>query len=72
MERPTPEQLSLAEAKARLRAAARGNSALAWLSTYPREGVLAAFVLGVVVGTFPAARAALASGIVALLKRPRP
>jgi hypothetical protein len=39
--------------------------------SHPKEGVLAAFILGFIVGMSPTARDAFASGMVALLKRAR-
>jgi hypothetical protein len=71
MVRQATQPLKPQEAKARLRAAAREGQALAWASNHPKEGVLAAFILGVIVGTSPAARDALASAMVTLLKRLR-
>jgi hypothetical protein len=71
MERKATQPLNPEEAKARLRAAATGGQALSWMSSYPKEGVLAAFILGFIVGTSPTAGKALASGMVALLKRSR-
>jgi hypothetical protein len=71
MERKATQPLNLAEAKARLRAAATGGTAFSWVRSYPKEGVLAAFILGFIVGMSPTAREALASGMVALLKRSR-
>jgi hypothetical protein len=71
MERKATQLLSPEEAKARLRTVATGGQALSWVWSYPREGVLAAFILGFILGISPTAREALASGTVALLKRSR-
>jgi hypothetical protein len=72
MERQATQPLKPREAKARLRAAARPGQALAWAWTHPKEGVLAAFILGFFVGTSPPLRDAFASGLVALLRGFRP
>jgi hypothetical protein len=72
MERQRTQPLNPEEAKARLRAAAAGSKGFSWAWSYPKEGVLAAFILGFIVGTSPTAREALASGMLALLKRSRP
>jgi hypothetical protein len=72
MERKAIEPLSREAAKARVRAAADGAEALSWVYSHPKEAALAAFIIGVIVGTSPTAREALVSGIVALLKRSRP
>jgi hypothetical protein len=71
MERKATEPLSPEDAKARLRTAATGGQALSWVRNYPKEGVLAAFILGFIIGTSSTASKALASGLVALLKRSR-
>jgi hypothetical protein len=71
MERKATQPLNPEDAKARLRAAATGGQVLSWVWSYPREGILAAFILGFIVGISPTAREALASGMVALLKRSR-
>jgi hypothetical protein len=71
MDRKATQPLNSDEAKARLRAAASGGKTLSWVVSFPKEGALAAFILGFIVGTSPTARKALASGIVALLKRSR-
>ncbi len=71
MERKATQPLNPEDAKARLRAAATGGQALFWVRNYPKEGVLAAFILGLIIGTSPTASNALASGLVALLKRSR-
>jgi uncharacterized membrane protein len=71
MERKATQPLNPEDAKARLRAAATGGQVLSWMWSYPKEGVLAAFILGLILGTSATAREALASGIVALLKRSR-
>jgi hypothetical protein len=72
MERKAIEPLSREQAKVRVRAAADGANALSWVWSYPKEATLAAFIIGVIVGTSPTAREAIVSGIVALLKRSRP
>jgi hypothetical protein len=71
MERKTTQPLSPEDAKARLRAAATGGQALAWMRAYPKEGILVAFILGLIIGTSSTASQALASGLVALFKRSR-
>jgi hypothetical protein len=71
MERKATQPLSPEDAKARLRTAASGGQALSWLRSYPKEGALAAFILGFIIGTSSTASQALASGLVALLKRSR-
>jgi hypothetical protein len=71
MERQAAQPLNPEDAKARLRAAATRGQALSWVRTYPKEGMLAAFILGVLVGASSSARQALTSGLVALLKRSR-
>jgi hypothetical protein len=71
MERKATQPLNVQEAKARLREATGANQAFSWVWSYPKEGVLAAFILGFIVGMSPTAREALTSGMVALLKRPR-
>ena len=50
MERQATQPLNPEDAKARLRAAATGGQALSWVRSYPKEGVLAAFILGVIIG----------------------
>jgi hypothetical protein len=71
MERKATQPLNPQEAKVRLRAAAAGGEVLSWVWSYPKESVMAAFIIGFIVGTSPTAREALASGIAALLKRSR-
>jgi hypothetical protein len=71
MERQAAQPLNLEDAKARLRAVATGSQALSWVRSYPKEGMLAAFMLGFIIGTSSTASQALASGLVALLKRSR-
>src|SRR6266511_4352910 len=71
VERNATQPLSPEDAKARLRTAATGGLALSWVRNYPKEGVLAAFILGFIIGTSSTASKALASGLVALLKRSR-
>ena len=71
MERQATQPLSPEDAKARLRAAATGGQVLSWARSYPKEGVLVAFILGLIIGTSSTASNALASGLVALLKRSR-
>jgi hypothetical protein len=71
MERKATQPLNPEEAKLRLRAAAAGGEVLSWVWSYPKESVLAAFILGLIVGASPTARETLASGLVALLKRSR-
>jgi hypothetical protein len=68
MERQTAQSLTPQEAKARLRAAASGGQAWSWVWKHPKEGVLAAFILGFIVGISPTTRDTLARGMVALLK----
>ena len=51
MERKATQPLNPEDAKARLRAAATGGQALSWVRNYPKEGVLAAFILGFIIGT---------------------
>ena len=71
MERQATQPLNPEDAKARLRAAAIRGPALSWVRSFPMEGVLAAFILGLIIGTSSTASNALASGLVALLKRSR-
>ena len=71
MERKATQPLNPEDAKARLRAAATGGQTFSWMRAYPKEGVLAAFILGLLIGTSSTASQALASGLVALLKRSR-
>jgi hypothetical protein len=71
MERKAAQPLNPEDAKARLRAAATGGRALSWVRGYPKEGIVAAFILGFLIGTSPTARKALASGLFGLLKRSR-
>jgi hypothetical protein len=71
MERKATQPLNPEGAKARLRAAATGGPALSWVWNYPKEGVLAAFILGFIIGISPSAREAFASGMVSQLKRSR-
>ena len=71
MERKGTQPLNPEDAKARLRAAATGGPALSWVRSYPKEGVLVAFILGLIIGTSSTASNAFASGLVALLKRSR-
>jgi hypothetical protein len=72
MERKAIEPLSRDEAKARVRATADEVKSLSWVWSYPTEATLAAFIIGVIVGTSPTAREALVSGVIAWLKRSRP
>ena len=72
MERKTTQPLSPEDAKARLRAAATGGQALSWVWSYPKEATLAAFIIGVIVGTSPTARDALLRAVIGLLKSSRP
>jgi hypothetical protein len=69
MERKTAQPPNVEEAKAHLRAAATRGEAFPGVWNYSREGLLAAFILGFLVGTSPTARQALASGVLAWLKR---
>jgi hypothetical protein len=71
VERNATQPLSPEDAKARLRTAATGGQGLSWGRNYSKEGVLAAFILGLIIGTSSTASKALASGLVALLKRSR-
>jgi hypothetical protein len=71
MERSTSQPLTLEEAKARLRLAVATGDASAWVWRSPRYALLAAFLLGFTVGTSAVARDALASAVVALLRRSR-
>ncbi len=71
MEWKATQRLSPDEAKARLRQAMVPSEALSWVWSYPKEGVLAAFILGLILGMSPTARDACASGMIALLKRSR-
>jgi hypothetical protein len=71
MERQAAQPLNPEDAKARLRAVATGGQALSWVRSYPREGMLVAFILGILMGASSSARQALVSGLVALLKRSR-
>ena len=71
MERKAAHPLNPEDAKARLRAVATGGQALSWVRSYPKEGVLVAFILGILMGASSSARQALVSGLVALLKRSR-
>lgn len=71
MERTTTQPLTPKEAKARLRVAMTAGDSAAWVWRSPRYTLLAAFMLGFAVGTSSAAREALASAIVALVRRSR-
>jgi hypothetical protein len=71
MDRKATQPLNPAEAKARLRVAAARENPLSWVWSHPKEGALAALLLGFIVGTSPTAREALAGGVIALLKRSR-
>ena len=72
MERKTTQPLSPEDAKARLRSVSTGGQALSWVSSFPKEATLAAFIVGVIVGTSPTAREALVRGVIALLRGSRP
>jgi hypothetical protein len=71
MVRKATQPLNPEDAKARFRAAATGGQASSWVRSYPKEGVLAAFILGLIIGTSSTASKAFASGLVSLLKRSR-
>jgi hypothetical protein len=72
VERKKIQPLSPEDAKARLRAVSTGGQVLSWVSSYPKEATLAAFIVGVIVGTSPTARDALVRGVIALLRGARP
>lgn len=66
MERQTARPLSLAEAKARLRRAGRSNT-ISLILAHPKESVLAALVLGLVLGGTPGARGKIVTLLLKLL-----
>jgi hypothetical protein len=71
MERQAIQPLNLAEAKARLRAAASRDDVVSLVWPSPQKGVVVAFILGLAVGTSSTARNMLATGVVSLLTRSR-
>jgi hypothetical protein len=71
MERRATQPVNPEEAKVRLRAAATRSETFSWLWSNPRKAIIAAFIIGFVIGTSPTAREALADGLIALLKRSR-
>ena len=68
MGRETSHPVSLKEAKERLRKVSTEGELLSWVRQNPAEGVLAAFVLGFLVGAAPEAQQALKDSAILLLK----